>query len=152
MEPTCVPLTSDHVPADTKRIQLKVQEKVADETEFPAVPPRKERRFLQSTGLARGILRRSCEGVAVDTSLSLNPLGESACGSMAAVHQHTLWVMYLFFLFCFFPPTAEQWNFACVNAKQEQADVFRRLSARSTVAFSCGRMPPCMQWQAIWVG
>lgn len=110
-EPTCVPVTSDRVPANTKRIQLKAQEKVADDTEFPAVPPREERRLLQSTGLARVILRRSCEGVAVDTSLSLNPLGESACGSMAALHQHTLLVIYLFFLFFFFSPDSRTMEF-----------------------------------------
>lgn len=55
------------------------------------------------------------------------------------------------FSFLFFPPTAEQWNFDCANAKQEPADAFRRPSAWSTAAFSCGRMPLCTQRQAIGV-
>lgn len=43
-------------------------------------------------------------GVAVDAGLSLNPLGKSPCGSMAALHQHTLSVIYLFIILCFFFP------------------------------------------------
>lgn len=88
---------------------------------------------------------RNPEGVAADTSLSLNPPGEFPSGSMAVLHQHTLLVIYLFFIF-FFPPPAEQRNFACIIAKQEQADASRH---PSTATFSCWRTSPCMKWRAV---
>lgn len=116
-----------------KKIRLKVREKgLATMLEFP----RGERRLQQSTGLARGILPliRRCGSRHKPFIKPSRRVSLRLHGCAPPTHPFSD----LFILLFFFPPPAEQWNFAFVNAKQEQADALRRLP-RHSAAEGCRR-------------